>query len=170
MLRIAIQVRHHLSRPLDILLSFCQHTLQAFDPDHGQSNLRLFAPLLQERGGIKQIINASPLSMGLLTPKGPPGWHPSPPELRKVVGEIEKALPANLAEVALRFGLRDWQDGYRVPTIAGWSSPEEVDACIAAKKASDLPSPEMEELELSVKKAFQASGWAGWAWPAVWAP
>lgn len=172
MLRLAIQVRHHLGRPLDIMLSFCQHTIQAYDPVSGKTNLELFAPLLRERGGIKHLVNASPLSMGLLTPKGPPDWHPAPPELRHVVKKVAHAVyPSNIVDVALRFGLREWKQPYTVPTITGWSTPAEVDASVAAKKASDLPDAHLEDLEARAKEAFRSeNGWAGWAWPAIWAP
>lgn len=173
MLRVAIQVLHNLGRPLDILLSFCQHTLQAYDPVADKTNLELFAPLLKERGGVKQLVNASPLSMGLLTPRGPPAWHPAPKELRHVVKQVAHAVqPGSIANVALRFGLRDWKAPYVVPTITGWSTPAEVDASVAAKKASDLPDASLEAMERLAKDMFRqdAGGWAGWAWPAVWAP
>lgn len=170
MLRVAVQSLHHLGRPLDVMLSFCQHTIHSFDQSTGKTNLELFAPLLLEQAGVKQLINASPLSMGLLTPRGPPPWHPAPQDLRLAISNVARALPVSIASVALRFGLRSWKDQY-VPTIAGWSCPEEVDACMVAKTASDVDDPTLDQVESLAKHLLQAEGgWGGWSWPAVWAP
>jgi hypothetical protein len=56
------------------------------------------------------IINASALSMGLLTPQGPPPWHPARPELRAACAAAAKLCAdcgVNLARLALHFSLGD---------------------------------------------------------------
>lgn len=55
------------------------------------------------------IINASPLSMGLLTPQGPPDWHPAPPELREAAqaaADYCRDQNLDLAKLALQFAVR----------------------------------------------------------------
>ena len=55
------------------------------------------------------IISASPLSMGLLTPQGPPAWHPAPPELKEAAAAAAsycKAQGLDIAQLALQFAVR----------------------------------------------------------------
>ena len=58
---------------LDVVLSYCHYSLN-------DTSLTSLVPLLEERG--IGVINASPFSMGLLTPQGPPAWHPAPQALQ----------------------------------------------------------------------------------------
>jgi L-galactose dehydrogenase len=53
---------------VDTVLSFCHYELN----DNSFADL---IPYLKEKG--VGIINASPTGMGLLTPRGAPGWHPA---------------------------------------------------------------------------------------------
>jgi hypothetical protein len=55
------------------------------------------------------IISASPLSMGLLTPQGPPEWHPAPPELKQAAAAAAdycKAQGMDIAKLALQFAVK----------------------------------------------------------------
>lgn len=55
------------------------------------------------------IISASPLSMGLLTPQGPPEWHPAPPELKEAArasAEYCRGQGVDIAKLALQFAVR----------------------------------------------------------------
>ena len=58
---------------LDVCLSYCHYCLN-------DSSLLELLPELEARG--LGVINASCLSMGLLTAGGPPEWHPAPEELK----------------------------------------------------------------------------------------
>jgi len=58
---------------VDVILSYCHHTLL-------DQTLAQEVPWLQQQG--VGILNASPLSMGLLSSKGPPPWHPAPDGMR----------------------------------------------------------------------------------------
>lgn len=58
------------------------------------------------------IISASPLSMGLLTPQGPPAWHPAPPELKEAAAAAAdycRGQGLDIAKLALQFAVR-WVD------------------------------------------------------------
>lgn len=57
---------------IESILSFCHYTLN-------DNSLVDFIPALQEKK--IGIINASPLSMGLLSKRGAPSWHPAPAPL-----------------------------------------------------------------------------------------
>lgn len=55
------------------------------------------------------IISASPLSMGLLTPQGPPAWHPAPPELKEAAAAAAdycRGQGLDIAKLALQFAVR----------------------------------------------------------------
>lgn len=58
---------------LDVCLSYCHYCLN-------DASLLDLLPELEARG--LGVINASCLSMGLLTAVGPPEWHPAPDELK----------------------------------------------------------------------------------------
>ena len=79
LLRLARLIRHRFGRPLDILMSYSHHTLQ-------NSGLASYVAAFQATG-IPQIVNASALSMGLISAKGPQPWHPAPQALREGVSE-----------------------------------------------------------------------------------
>jgi L-galactose dehydrogenase len=53
---------------VDVVLSYCHYCLN-------DTSLAGLVPYLRSKG--VGVISASPLSMGLLTPQGPPSWHPA---------------------------------------------------------------------------------------------
>jgi len=85
---------------LDVVLSYCHYNLL---------NTRLasvLAPAVQTRS--MGLINASPLHMGVLSPGGPPPWHPAPSEVLEAgrqAAEWCRSRGLDLAEIALRFAL-----------------------------------------------------------------
>lgn len=63
--------------PLDLVQSYCQYTL------HNQALETQLMPLLRQRPEIG-LVNAAPLSMGLLTSAFKvPDWHPATAEIRQ---------------------------------------------------------------------------------------
>lgn len=86
---------------VDVALSYCHYCLNdtALD-DH-------LTYLQDKQVG---IISASPLSMGLLTPQGPPAWHPAPPELKQAAAAAAdycKGQGLDIAKLALQFAVRN---------------------------------------------------------------
>jgi L-galactose dehydrogenase len=78
-------------------MSYCQLTVQ---------NRRLAQ--WRERFAAQGIgvINAAPLAMGALTPRGPPYWHPVPASVLKhcaAAADVCAARGTDLARLALRF-------------------------------------------------------------------
>ncbi|PQV63761.1 L-galactose dehydrogenase [Abditibacterium utsteinense] len=84
---------------IDTILSYCRFCLQ-------DESLLSIAPLLEEKN--VGIINASPLSMGLLTPQGPPDWHPAPPEVKAACARAAAHCAQkgrDIAQLALQWAL-----------------------------------------------------------------
>jgi len=54
------------------------------------------------------VINAAPISMGLLTASGPPAWHPATPEIKSLVREVASKCSAQgvpLGRLAMAWAL-----------------------------------------------------------------
>ncbi|MFG1922907.1 aldo/keto reductase [Cryptosporangium sp. NPDC048952] len=103
--------------PVDTVLSYCHYTLQ-------NSTLSEHLPFFADRG--IGVLNASPLSMGLLTDAGPPDWHPAPPAIRSACAEAAaycREQGANIVELGLKFAVALPGVAY---TIVGASDPEAV--------------------------------------------
>jgi len=121
LLRIALLVRHNPPyKPLDLILSYCHLTLQ-------NNTLEIFGPHFRDRAQVQQVLNASPLSMGLLTPSPPP-WHPAPRGIiiaaKNACGVAETWVGA-LPNLALGYALRHSLTA-GMPLAVGYSSAHEV--------------------------------------------
>lgn len=84
---------------VDVVLSYCNYTLQ-------NDRLSLLLPAMQ-RAGVS-VVNASPLSMGLLTKTGGPDWHPAPAHVRtaaRKASDLCEARGKSLATLALQYAL-----------------------------------------------------------------
>lgn len=122
--------------------SYCHHTVRAASPLTLRPTLisvhALFLPQLQnttlssfapyfKAAGVKQIISASPLSMGLLRTAGGQAWHPASPELQQANTEAIETLAARgvkLEDVALGFGFSSaalGDDATPTPIVVGLS-------------------------------------------------
>jgi len=121
LLRIALLVRYNPPyKPLDLILSYCHLTLQ-------NDSLRMFGPLFRDRAQVQQVLNASPLSMGLLTPK-PPLWHPAPEGVVIAAKRARKSAETwagALPNLALGFAMRHSLTA-GMPLAVGYSALVEV--------------------------------------------
>jgi L-galactose dehydrogenase len=110
--------------PVDSILSYCRYNLMVRDMD------TFLTPIAKQRS--TGLINASPLHMGLLSPSGPPNWHPAPPSVRAaghVADEICKAHGLRLTEVAIRFCL---EHPYVTSTFVGMSTVKQLEENLRA--------------------------------------
>ena len=109
---------------LDVVISYCHYTLQ---------NTRLLTELLPaaEARGVG-VLNASPLSMGLLTDQGPPPWHPAPPPIKEAcrrAAELCRARGADVSFLGMQFCLSE----PRIPsTITGTAKRSELEVNLRA--------------------------------------
>ncbi|BGP12885.1 hypothetical protein JCM10213_005162 [Rhodosporidiobolus nylandii] len=178
LLRLARLVAFHL-QPLDIMQTYCHHTLQ-------NTSLSAFLPLFTA-AGVKQVLSASPLSMGLLRSAPAPAWHPASPALQAANQEAV-ALCAKrgvkLEDVALGYGFssvkRPGTEGADTPTVVGLSTPEEVHATMAIysaiygkgeKRTGRKPGEGLSErckeqmqVEGEVAEIFARTKTANWTW------
>ena len=123
---------------VDVVLSYCKLTL-------ADSSLLGCAAALRTLGepgggGRRGCINASPLSMGLLTERGPPPWHPAPPELRAAAAAAVAALAPfpglTLGRLALQWAVRHPEVD---TTLVGMANCAEVRANAEAVAAALQP-------------------------------
>lgn len=87
---------------LDVALSYCHYSLNDTSLAHA------LLPWLCEQG--VGVISASPLAMGLLTPQGPPAWHPAPMQLQEACKATATACASrgvSLPRLALQFATRN---------------------------------------------------------------
>jgi aryl-alcohol dehydrogenase-like predicted oxidoreductase len=102
---------------LDTILSYCHYSMN-------DTALGSLIPSLKA----KQIgtINASPLSMGLLTQRGSPAWHPAPEDVKAICAEAATACArrgVDIAQLAIQFSLAN-PDIHT--TLVGTASPENL--------------------------------------------
>ena len=91
---------------LDVILSYCHYSLN-------DQSLTDIIPLLEDKK--VGLMNASPLSMGLLGTRGVPDWHPASEEIKKI---CQQALVhcekqgENLSKLAIQYAVSH----KRIPT------------------------------------------------------
>src|SRR5699024_5410941 len=88
---------------LDVILSYCHYSLN-------DTSLLSLLPLLEE----KQVglVNASPLSMGLLNARDVASWHPADKEIQQLCMKAAEYCEANgydLAKLAIQYSTRNEQ-------------------------------------------------------------
>ena len=82
---------------VDAIISYCHYSLN----DH--SLLKLLPLLEKHQVG---LINASPLSMGLLSTRGAPDWHPAPEMVKEAcmrAAKLAEVKGADIAKLAVQF-------------------------------------------------------------------
>ncbi|KAL4075683.1 Aldo/keto reductase family-domain-containing protein [Scleroderma yunnanense] len=129
LLRLAILVLHETGKPLDVVMSYCHLNLQ-------NRTLEAFRPAFLERAKVTRVVAASPLCMGLLSPK-PPVWHPSSDKTKAAVANAvalhnqridgEENGPT-FSELALGYAFERALEA-QIPTVAGLCHVEEVHTC-----------------------------------------
>jgi aryl-alcohol dehydrogenase-like predicted oxidoreductase len=81
------------------------------------------------------IISASPLAMGLLSEKGPPGWHPAPNDIKRTCAQAAaycKSKGADLSRLAMQFALANEDIA---TTLVGTATEAHVKNNLAALEA-----------------------------------
>jgi len=140
------------SGKIDVVLSYCNMTLQ-------NTRLAKYTDAIRATG-VKTIVNASPLAMGILRSQPRPTWHPAAAntalmESLERVSELCKKAGADFGQVAVAFSLEKFPGS----TVIGLSSIKEVDAAHEASQANgkydDLYTKIREELGPQLD----------WSWP-----
>jgi hypothetical protein len=145
---------------VDVMMSYCHLTIQ-------NDTFGSFAQELTERAGVGQLITASPLSMGLLTPS-PPEWSPASQKLISASSEavgICAAWVGGLPNIALGFAYRSARK-LGMPTVVGMGSLEQVHETVRVWReiVSSERVQERREHEDRVIRVFDASGHRNYSW------
>lgn len=85
--------------PTDTVLTYCRYNLQ-------DRSLLRWLPTFRAQG--VGVINASVLSMGALTDRGAPPWHPGPPAFQEACAQAARLCAergTDIAKLALQFAL-----------------------------------------------------------------
>lgn len=102
---------------VDAIISYCHYSLN-------DTSLADMLPYFQEKG--TGVINASPLSMGLLSERGAPDWHPADEEIRKyckMAADFCAEQGENIAKLALQFSVSN----ENIPTtLTGTANPVNI--------------------------------------------
>lgn len=105
---------------VDTVMAYCTWTLQ--DRRLGDVARRL------NQAGVG-VLNASPLSMGLLTRGGAPTWHPAHEDVQNVCRAVSALCDregVNIAQVALQFALTTAAEQGIATTVIGTASKENM--------------------------------------------
>ncbi|KAJ7477088.1 Aldo/keto reductase [Mycena galericulata] len=162
LLRIALLILHTPPfKPVDVILSYSNLTLQS-------STFLQFVPDLMGRAQVRQLLAASPFSMGLLTGVAPPPWHPASPALLAATiraSEEATARGRSLANLATGYCIR--HTGGSIPLAVGFSQPKEVHECVKVWREIEMQGEEdvnRKEQEEAIKNVFMEAGVLDWAW------
>ncbi|EIW62146.1 Aldo/keto reductase [Trametes versicolor FP-101664 SS1] len=160
LLRLALLVLHATGKPLDVLLSYSHSNLQ-------NATVAAFAPHFRARAQIPQLLTASPLNMGLLTPRYPP-WHPASPELREAAAKAREACEealwdGGLPNVAVGYGFRKGAE-VEVPVVVGLSNLAEVHESVRAWRGVKAGTDEAKRVALEQRVVDIFGEHAGWSW------
>ncbi len=122
---------------VDQVQSYCHYCLN-------DTSLAGELPYFQAKG--IAIFNSAPLAMRLLSPEGPPGWHPAPAELRARCAEAARFCQergSDLGKLALQFAMA----GAGIHThIVGTANPARV-----LKNIREIDEPIDQELLAGVQ-------------------
>jgi L-galactose dehydrogenase len=102
---------------VDTILSYCHYSLQ-------DESLAGLLPYLQEKK--VGIISASPLSMGLLSNREPPAWHPAPADVQAACAKAAalcRERGMDIAKLAVQFAVENPQIA---TTLVGTASVQNI--------------------------------------------
>ncbi|RIB07474.1 NADP-dependent oxidoreductase domain-containing protein, partial [Gigaspora rosea] len=154
-------IQYERNQPLDIVQSYSHYCLQNTLLSNHIPKFKSF--------GVKYLMNASPLSMGLLTETGPPQWHPAPAKLRSVISKCAsyaKENGFNISKLAIQFSL-EW-DGTD-STVIGLSNRKQVEEAIAwfnevlARKRGEKNADMIERIIVQEIQKIMGD-WLNWCW------
>ncbi len=111
---------------VDAVLSYCHGDLL------DDSVVEVLVPAARAHGF--GVVSASPLHMGLLSPTGPPQWHPAGPERRQAARALidhceDMGVPVAAAAISYAVDLAG-----PASVLTGISSEAELTACVAAAR------------------------------------
>jgi aryl-alcohol dehydrogenase-like predicted oxidoreductase len=133
---------------LDAILSYCHYALN-------DATLAELIPDLQDEG--VGIINASPLSMRLLTDEGPPDWHPASADIKRACARAAafcREQGTDIARLAIQFSTANPDIA---TTLMGSANPDNVAKNV--QWASEPLDRSLLDQVLAILQPIQGQGW-----------
>ncbi|KAJ1657767.1 hypothetical protein IWQ61_002891 [Dispira simplex] len=152
------KVQYERGQPLDVVLSYCHYNL------HNQQ-FRRVAPQFRN-WGVRRLIDASPLSMGLFRPQGPPDWHPACSSLREAAiraQHICEEAGVNLPIVATTFSLDQTCFDCTLVGISNLAELQQALAHYSGAIPTDSEKPRIRTVTQSLLKLFEP--FTEYSWP-----
>ena len=141
-------VEHSPAGTVESVLNFCHYCLC-------DDKLTDFLDFFENRG--IGVINASPLSMGLLTMRGAPDWHPAPKELRDVCAKAAQycdSIGYPIEKLAMQYSLGN---NRIASTLFSTTNPDNV-----LKNIDFISTPADEEVVAKVREIIGAQFRVSW--------
>lgn len=167
LLRLCLLILERTGQPVDIIQTYCHQTILCSTLEEG------YLAAFTDRAKVPQVVNAAPLSMGILTTSGGPAWHPARSvdkvwnATREAV-ELCKAHGTTLEAVAVAFGYRTLRqdNGAVVPVVVGCTNLEQLHQTLQtyAQMNGGTLQPEVAAAEKAVRKLFEERGVLNWSW------
>lgn len=166
LLRMALVIREQTGQPVDILQSFAHQTL--LNSALADRYLAEF-----EKAGVQQVVNAAPLSMGILTTQGGPDWHPIRQagggkyyDATREAAKLCQARGTTLEAVASDFGYRPvhQSNGRLVPVVIGCKDLAEVHRTLESYTRVAYDRVDSQVVQEEVRALFKEKGVAGFSW------
>ena len=141
---------------LDVVISYCHFNLQ------DTTLLSELLPVAAQHG--VGVLNASPLSMGLLTNRGPQPWHPASETIKSACREAAEFCRARGADISI-LGMKYCLAEAAIPsTISGAATRAEFDANLRA--LTGVPDPELLAGVKAILDPVRDRTWPGGNWNA----
>ncbi|QVL31947.1 aldo/keto reductase [Telmatocola sphagniphila] len=139
---------------IDVIITYSNFCLQ---------NTRLIDELLPTLEKFEVgVLNASPLSMGLLTNQGPPEWHPASPEIKAACRKAAEHCRNRGSDISL-LGMQFCLAESRISSvISGASTEEEIQTNLQA--LSQKPDPQLLAKVLEILKPVHNQTWFAGNW------
>ncbi|BEI90139.1 uncharacterized protein CcaverHIS019_0302090 [Cutaneotrichosporon cavernicola] len=151
--------------PVDVVQSYAHQTVLC-------STLASFLPAF-EAAGVKQVVNAAPLAMGILTAHGGPEWHPAKYvpavyDATRAAVRLAKEMGSTIEDVACAFGYRplNMANGAVVPVVIGCTDLKQLHMTL--KSYAEVNGGQVSEATLeaedAVVKLFEERGVHNVSW------
>jgi L-galactose dehydrogenase len=139
---------------IDVIITYSNFCLQ---------NTRLIDELLPTLEKFEVgVLNASPLSMGLLTNQGPPEWHPASPEIKAACRKAAEHCRNRGSDISL-LGMQFCLAESRISSvISGASTEEEIQTNLQA--LAQKPDPQLLAEVLEILKPVHNQTWFAGNW------
>ncbi len=140
---------------LDVVVSYCHFHLQ------DQTLHSELMPVAAARG--VGVLNASPLSMGLLTNQGPQPWHPAGEEIQAACREAAEYCRSHGADISF-LGMQFCLNSNVPSTVSGAATRAELETNLRA--LATRPDPELLSGVLAILEPVLDRTWKSGNWNA----